>query len=252
VIVDGYSHCGISKYKPVETVLEVMAKANVSRALLCQHLGEYDNRYLAEVVKSHPETFAAVCLVNPKEEDAIGRLRYWNGTGQFRGVRLAAEWLEPHLALWREALQLGLRLVIYTPDGIGAVAPAVRQLLRDCPDGRIVVSHLGNPKLVDGQRVVSDLFRLDQEAGVFVLLSGLSMFCAYPYAEYAEFISEVIRRFGPERLLWGSNFPVCGDENAYRRDLEQLLSGAWGASPAAIRAIVGDTANALWFAESVH
>jgi len=250
VIIDGYSHCGILKYQPVEVVLDVMTKIGVDRALLCQHLAEYDNSYLAQVVRNHPERFAAVFLVNPADANAVEKLRYWNDTEQFRGVRLLAEWMEPYFPLWKEAVQLGLRLVLYAPDGIAEVVPTIRRLLRECPGGRVVISHLGNPKLVHGELVAgSELFQLDQEAGVFVLISGLSMFCAYPYPELKEFVSEVIHRFGPDRLIWGSNFPVCGDQNAYRRDLTQLRSGEWGANSDEIQTIAGGTAKKLWFAE---
>jgi hypothetical protein len=31
VIVDGYSHCGILKYQPVEVVLHTMAQASIRR-----------------------------------------------------------------------------------------------------------------------------------------------------------------------------------------------------------------------------
>ena len=54
VIVDGYSHCGILKYQPVEVVLDTTAQAGVDRAVLCQHLGEYENSYLSQVVESRP------------------------------------------------------------------------------------------------------------------------------------------------------------------------------------------------------
>ena len=54
--IDGYCHCGISKYQPVDVVLRVMNKHAVDRAVLCQHLGEYDNSYLAEVVKDSSGT----------------------------------------------------------------------------------------------------------------------------------------------------------------------------------------------------
>jgi len=250
VIIDGYAHCGIRKYQPVEVVLDVMTKTGVDRALLCQHLAEYDNSYLAEVAQNYPEKFAAVFLVNPSEPDASATLRYWNHAGQFRGVRSLAQWMEPHFLLWKEAVQLGLRLVLYAPEGIGEVVPSIRRLLRECPGGRVIVSHLGNPKLVDGKLVSgSELFELDQEAGVFVLVSGLSMFCAYPYTELREYVSEVIRRFGSDRLIWGSNFPVCGDQDAYARDLLQLRSGEWGTSSDDIQKIVEGNAKKLWFAE---
>jgi predicted TIM-barrel fold metal-dependent hydrolase len=253
VIVDGYAHCGVSKYQPVEVVLDVMNKTGVDRALLCQHLGEYDNNYLAEVVRRYSERFAAVCLVDPAEADSLERLKYWHKTGQFKGVRLLAEWMEPYFPLWGEAAQLGLNLLVYAPNGIAEAVPTVRRLLMEYPNGRIVISHLGNPKLVGGDRVEgSEIFQLDQLDGVFVLISGLSMFCPYPYLVLRPFISEVVDRFASERLLWGSNFPVCGDKDAYLRDLTQLLEGDWGLGADEIQDLSGGTANRLWFGEDVR
>ena len=250
MIVDGYSHCGILKYKPVEVVLNTMAQAGVDRAVLCQHLGEYDNSYLAQVVGSRPEQFAAVLLVNPTESGAAERLKRWTDTGRFRGVRLLAEWFEPYFPLWREAVQQGLHLILYAPDGIAEAVPTICRLLRECPRAKVVVSHLGNPKLMDGRLVLGPaLFQLDQEAGVLVLISGLSMFCVYPYAELRKFVSDVIRRFGPQRLMWGSNFPVCGDAAAYQRDLIHFQTGEWGVSSDEIDEILRGTASNLWFEE---
>jgi len=74
------------------------------------------------------------------------------------------------------------------------------------------------------------------------------MVCVYPYAELRAFVSDVIRRFGPQRLMWGSNLPVCGDAAAYQRDLIHLRTGEWGVGSDEIDAIVGATAGNLWFA----
>ena len=71
MIVDGYSRSGILKYEPLEVVLDTTAKAGVDRAVLCQHLGEVDNSYLAQVAGSRPEQFAAVLLVNPAEPESV-------------------------------------------------------------------------------------------------------------------------------------------------------------------------------------
>ncbi|HUE16056.1 MAG TPA: hypothetical protein VMR25_17935, partial [Planctomycetaceae bacterium] len=59
-IVDAYAHCGLSKYEPIEKVREVMAAAGVSRAVLVQHLGEFDNSYIGPVVQSDPQHLAGV------------------------------------------------------------------------------------------------------------------------------------------------------------------------------------------------
>ena len=46
MIIDSYTHCGISKYLPIEDVSATMDRAGVHRAVLAQHLGEFDNSYI--------------------------------------------------------------------------------------------------------------------------------------------------------------------------------------------------------------
>ena len=97
MIIDAYSHCAKTKYLPVEDVLATMAEAGVVRTVLCQHLDNYDNSYLSDAVARYAGQFAAVCLVNPDDLDAVSVLRSWNRTGHFRGIRLLGKWLDANL-----------------------------------------------------------------------------------------------------------------------------------------------------------
>lgn len=246
-MIDGYSHCGLSKYRPVEDVLAVMRTAGVDRAVLCQHLGEYDNEYLAQVVATYPATFAAICLVDPASPSAAADLEKWHATGRFRGVRLLAQWLSDYQPLWARAVDLGLTLVLYAPQGVAVAAPVIARFLAAHPTARLVVTHLGNPQLREGRLVDAELLRLSAVPGVFVQLSGLSQFCEYPHTELRDFIRAMIREFGAPRIYWGSNYPVCGDEAAYRRDLHQVTSGEWDLTPEQIEWITSRTAEEVWF-----
>jgi predicted TIM-barrel fold metal-dependent hydrolase len=85
-------------------------------------------------------------------------------------------------------------------------------LLRACPDQVFVLDHCGVPDVVAGDWV-------DWEAGVaafaafpnvVVKLSGITAYCA-PGAEVAEirpYVERLLELFGPERMLWGSDWPV--------------------------------------------
>ena len=247
-MIDGYSHCGISKYLPVEDVLGTMRTAGVDRAVLCQHLGEYDNSYLESVVNEHPDTFAAVCLVDPASPDWRAELRKLNAGGAFRGLRILADTLHENLALATEALALDLTLVVWAPDGIAGVLSPIRRLLAERTDGNIVITHLGAPRVEDDRMVAGwELLELAAEPGVFVTLSGQSMFCEYPYAALDELVARVIREFGASRVMWGSNYPVCGAVDEYTRDLALATSGSWGLGPDEVEQIVDGTARRLWF-----
>ena len=252
MVIDGYAHCGISKYKPVHAVVDLMQKTGVDRTLLCQHLGEYDNSYLAQVVADHPRRFAAVCLIDPGADDPVSALNRWHATGRFRGARVLAEWIEPHFSLWRHALTLGLHLMLFAPNGVGEAAPAIRQLLAECPGGKIIVSHLGNPTVSNGALTAgAGIHELSEAPGIYVLLSGLSMFCEYPHTALRPLVLDLIDRFGPGRVMWGSNFPVCGEIEDYVRDLKLVLAGHWVEAPEQIHQIAGDTANRVWFGENL-
>ncbi|MBL8851803.1 MAG: amidohydrolase [Planctomycetaceae bacterium] len=246
--IDGYSHCGISKYRPVEEVWAVMRSAGVSQAVLCQHLGEYDNSYLADVVTRDPQTFAAVCLIDPSSPTAVADLEYWHATGVFRGVRLYAGWLNEYAAVWTRAVELGLTLVIYASEGAAFAAPPVARFVSTHPEARVVMTHLGNPQLHDGRPAESDWLSLAEFAGVYVQLSGLSMFCEFPHTELDDLVRATVRAFGAQRVYWGSNFPVCGGAAEYQRDLQHVLGGAWGLTTDQVQAITSGTAKRLWFA----
>ncbi len=251
MIIDGYSHCGISKFLPLESVLEVMEKAGVDRVLLCQHLEEYDNTYLANVVSRYPGRFAATCLVDPEKPDAIEELRHWQATGCFRGLRILAKTLESNQELCLEAIRLNMNLVIYAPEGITRSLPSLRRLLDQRPDGTIIISHLGDPQIKENQLMSGrELLELASEPSIYVLLSGLSMFCDYPYKELDGLVSDVIRSFGASRIIWGSNFPVCGDIQDYIRDLQMVLEGSWQLKEEEIKWITNLTAASIWFEDN--
>lgn len=248
--IDGYCHCGQSKHRPFEDVLQVMECADVERAVLCQHLGQYDNSYLVDAINRSNGRVTGVCLVDPSQADKIAELRRLHASGCFRGVRLLADWLSTGETLYAEAVRLGMTLVVYAPEGIRTTVSSVASFAEHNPAARIVISHLGNPRVVGDHLVAEEkLLDLSSLPGVYVLLSGLSQFCAYPYEPLHDLVRTVVQRFGKERVLWGSNFPVCGDEAAYLRDLFQVRCG-FDFDPEEVRWVTGKTAERLWFEAS--
>jgi L-fuconolactonase len=245
---DGYCHCGLSRYLPVEQVRLAMEHADVERAVLVQHLGEFDNGYLAAVTAAEPGRFAAVALVDHTQPAWPGALAEIASSGYFRGIRITARALSENYEFCLRAGALSLVMILDMPDGFDGNAGVVRRLAGDCLPCPIVVSHLGYPWVDAGHLGRGrDLLTLSDESSVFVLLSGASMFCPFPYSALGGLINDVIAAFGAERVLWGSNFPECGDAAAYRRDLEALARLVQPASSQVIEQITGRTAESLWF-----
>ena len=248
-MIDAYVHCGATKYLPAAVVARAMAAAGVGRAVLCQHLGEYDNSYLESVVGANPERFTAVALIDGDDTRWREALAAVAASGAFRGLRVVDEMIARNPALVEEAASLGLVIVVYAPTGIARALAPVRRLLAARPGATVEITHLGCPQLEDGKLVGGlELLELADEPGVVVTLSGLSMFCEAPHLPLLPLIVATLDEFGPERVLWGSNFPVGGgDDESYRRELELIVAGAWGIDPPAARLITAENARRIWF-----
>jgi L-fuconolactonase len=247
--IDAYAHCGREKYLPVEVLASVMRESGVERAVLCQHLEQFDNSYLASLLRAEPGRFAGAALVDHRAPGWEGALADVRRLG-FRGIRVTSEALQENPGLSQAAAAAGLHLVLYAPEGIAAVVGPVRELSSAYPQAGFVVSHLGNPAVEDGElRRGRELLTLADLPNVYVLLSGLGMFCAYPYAPLDALVTDVIEAFGPERVMWGSNFPVGGEAASdYLAELRIVVSRErWGIDVDAAAAISDTTARRLWF-----
>jgi L-fuconolactonase len=251
-IIDAYAHCGLSKYEPIEKVREAMAAAGVSRAVLVQHLGEFDNSYIGSVVASDPQHLAGVLLVDHRQKDVVGTLERWHASGNFQGIRLSAEAITEHESLLSTAADLGMIIVLYAPQGIRPILPRLEKELQAAPFTRLVITHLGNPSFENDDIAASarDMFRLARFGNVYLQLSGMKMFCPFPHEALWPLIADSFTRFGPKNIIWASNFPVVGTKDDYQADLHLLLDGKYPIPADAIPKIAGENAQRLWFNRS--
>ena len=248
-IIDGYCHCGLSKYRPVEYLREVMRRNGVLRAVLVQHLGEYDNGYIEYIVTNEPQKFAGVMLINVQSPSADKDLAAWAGRKAFRGIRLLAHTAATHPDIWERAAEVGLNIVVYESPTIAAYVDLIRRFASRHAGTRIVISHLG---VLDGREApgypsIRHLLDLAEEPNVFIQLSGFHMFGSFPYLELAPIVEMLLAGFGPERSLYGSNFPVMGNDEVYNKELVLLSSGRFGVPANALEDVLSRTAKRLWF-----
>jgi L-fuconolactonase len=225
----------------------MMDEVGIDRAVLSQHLGEYDNRYLGEVVREHPADFRAVALADPHDPEWRETLSALASSGEFRGLRLPRETMLAHFAFCRHAVGEGLILVLDASGGAAECLPFTERLLVG-DDAVLVFSHLGYPPFADGEVVGGrELLALAGHDGVYVALSGQSMWIDPPYSALDEFTHEVFEAFGAERVVWASNYPVIGEIDDVRRDLALFTGGAWGLTEAEVDAVTHANAERLWF-----
>ena len=116
-VVDTHVHAGTTKYEPVESLLDQMARHGVDHAVLIQHMGMYDNDYLVACAQAHPGRFAIACLIDVHEPGAAARLAALvERHPAVQGIRLYLADLFAGLpearALWDQADSLGLNVTV--------------------------------------------------------------------------------------------------------------------------------------------
>jgi L-fuconolactonase len=92
---------------------------------------------------------------------------------------------------------------------------------RRVPDLRIVIDHLGKPPIAAGdlEPWSSLLVRAAQMPNVFAKVSGLDAGKAdhWTAATIAPYIDRALELFGPERLMFGSDWPVANLRGGYSK-----------------------------------
>lgn len=241
-ITDAYGHCGIRKYKPYEEVDRITRRYGVKRAVLVQHMGEFDNSYIEGIVAKEPQRFAGVFLVDLAGRAPADDARRWTERGRFRGIRLPVESLTTHEALWRWCAQLGLNFVLYG-DFSDQNVRILAQFAAQNRHNAIQVAHLGYPSW-------RPALKLAGEPNVLVQVSGMHQRSKPPYEDLVPVVKEFYGAFGRERLVYGSNYPVMAEDAVYKLEIDMLATGKLGIPKSAAPAVMNGNAYRAWFDRS--
>ena len=244
----------------VELFMDYMDEAGVDRAVFVQPwFYHWDNAYLAECLRRYPARFRGVCVIDPRGPGAADELRRWRDRG-ITGIRLRpfrpgengwpGPWLgtEETMPLWEAIAETG---TVVCPLQAGTDLARLRGLLRRFPTVQVVVDHFNNPIPSEGlgQPVFRALLELADLPQVHAKLSGFHHWCRerYPYPDGMPYVEATVRAFGADRCLWGSDFPHVLAGCGYVRNRNFLPREARFLSQGELEAIMGATADRLWF-----
>ncbi|MFJ5879982.1 amidohydrolase family protein [Kitasatospora cineracea] len=191
-------------------------------------------------------------LTAPDVADALAALRELPGGERLVGIRhQVQEEADPRWLLRPEVLR-GLAAVadsglaydlVVRPRQLPAAAEAAARL----PELTFVLDHLGKPPVATGALGpwADDLRRLAALPNTAAKLSGLVTEAApgrWRPEHLAPYAGAALDAFGPRRLLFGSDWPVCTLEAGYREVLDLARELTAALSPAERRAVFHDNA----------
>jgi predicted TIM-barrel fold metal-dependent hydrolase len=209
-----------------EMLLQLMRANGVERTVIIQVIYyRWDNSYLADVLKQYPQHFQGVARVNPENPgapDDLSRLVEQQG---FRGVRLspgagaAGNWITGALMppLWKRCHDLKVPMTILAPV---TRMPDVQPLIDRFPDLTVVIDHMADSPL-DQPEQLNKLIALKRYPKVFVKVSHTWSLSKqpYPYPDSQAQVRRLYDAFGPQRLMWGTDWPLVENHCGYGKAL---------------------------------
>jgi predicted TIM-barrel fold metal-dependent hydrolase len=204
-----------------ETLLDLMKANGVSKTVIIQVIHyRYNNDYLASVLKRYPQYFHGVCRVDPIDAAAPDHLSRLVEQQGFRGVRLSpaadasGDWLRGPLMppLWKRCEQLKVPMTLLMP--IGRV-PDAQPLIERFPELTVVIDHMADCP-VDQPAQLEKLIALARYPKVFVKVSHTWSLSKqpYPWLDAQEHVKRLHAAFGPERLMWATDWPIIEGSSA--------------------------------------
>ena len=214
-----------------------------------------ETAFLLELSESHPWILGVVGWVEVAQDNLDELLDSWSQASKLLGFREILQSKEPEYLLRKEFIRgiqkLGSRGYTYDILTYPRQLPAALSLVDKCPNQRFVIDHLSKPdiKTGDWKAWKKSLQPFGERELVHAKVSGLVTEAdwkkwdanqLYPYLEIA------LEIFGPKRLLFGSDWPVCLLAGEYGQVLEVIESFTNQLSADEKDAILGDTAQEFY------
>ena len=255
-IIDTHCHVGANWFEPVETLLFLMRAHGVAQALLVQHGGVFDHSYLFDCARIHAGRFRVVAQLDPDEPDQIGLVEQLAAQGA-AGIRLSpasrARRGDP-FAVWRRAGTLGL--TVSCQGSMQAFASSeFRGLLDACPETPIVIEHLAGVRRAEPPyEHFGAALECSSHPNAYMKVPGLGEIVPRPSRLKAHFqlsdkwrlIERAMSAFGPERLMWGSDFPGVLGREGYGNALSGASHHPAISGTDAAAWVLGRTASNVW------
>jgi L-fuconolactonase len=192
----------------IDASIAVQADQSENETMFLLDLAE-KNKHIAGVV-------GWVDLLSPRLAE---RLEYFSHFSKLRGFRHIAQGEPDDRFLARENFVKGvaqLRAFDFTYDILiyPKQLPAAIDLAARLPEQRFVVDHVAKPEINSGKTApwAAQVRELAQNKNVFCKLSGLVTEADWKHwkpDDFKPYLDVVFDAFGVERLMFGSDWPVC-------------------------------------------
>jgi L-fuconolactonase len=215
-----------------------------------------ETRWLLELAQRSPSILGVVGWLDLRAPDIRSQLKALTQNSKLVGVRHVVQsepderfLLQPDFLRGISVLEefdLAYDILIY-PKHLSVAAEFVERF----PRQRFVLDHLAKPPIKNGKidPWAQGIKRLAEFPNVFCKLSGLVTEADWQHwrpEQIFPFLDIAFEAFGPDRLMIGSDWPVCLVAALYTRTIEVVKAYLQTQDPESRDAVLGGNAQRFW------
>ena len=216
---------------------------------------EGETHFLLSLAEQHAFIRGVVGWVDLCSDDLPERLEYFSGFQKLRGFRHILQGQAPGWMLQPAFLKgiIALKAKGFTYDIL--VFPrhlkAVHTLIGMNDQQPFIIDHLAKPYIKKGliQQWAKDMRRIARFENVYCKISGMvteANWQSWQPDHLWPYMETVLEAFGPQRVCYGSDWPVCLLAADYDRQLAVFQSWIEPLSPSERAALLGGNAAAFY------
>ncbi|GAB5522806.1 MAG: amidohydrolase family protein [Roseivirga sp.] len=193
---------------------------------------EQETRFLLKLAAENPSIKAVVGWVDLQADDVAERLEHFAQNPRFKGVRHIVQAEADERFMLRPAFLRGIQAladynltydILINPNQLGMALELVRQF----PNQPFVLDHIAKPLIKDQvfDPWKEQIQELAKYSNVYCKVSGLiteADWHAWKPEDIYPYLDIVFEAFGIDRLMFGSDWPVCQLAGSYEVVCELL------------------------------
>ena len=215
---------------------------------------ETETNYLLSLAGSHPEIKGVVGWLDLCHQNFPHQLEKYRSEFLLKGLRHIVQ-AEPPGFMDRKDFRKGISalndtgltydILVYAPQ-----LEEASRLVSDFPNQPFILDHLGKPNIREGKLASwqRDLNNLAAYPNCYCKLSGLvteAHWNSWTAAQLEPYLETALEAFGPDRLVFGSDWPVCRLAATYSQVLDLVQDAIGTLTPAEQHQILWE--NAIQF-----
>jgi L-fucono-1,5-lactonase len=217
---------------------------------------EEENEFMFELARQHSFIAGVVIWLDMESPEFEARLSHHLQNPEFIGIRPMIESIADDAWMLRKSVRNSFGVLQESRVCFDFLThprhlPHTLKVLAEFPDLRAVVDHISKPPIRNQEfQPWADLMKqIASHENVYCKLSGMVTEAdhrSWKPADLAAYIRHIVEVFGPERCMFGSDWPVCLLAGSYDRVVDALKQNLKDLTDEQLQEIFGGTASRFY------